>query len=75
MTEDEEKLAILVLAAERAWMTLDAAHRAMPQCEHNIAWQDSITAAQDEHRRALAARDRHLRMVARLDSDDTAEGI
>ena len=51
MTGEEEKLASLRLDADRAWKILDAAHRAMPGCEHNISTgRPAITIAQDEHR-------------------------
>ena len=75
MTGEEEKLAILGLDADRAWKILDAAHRAMPGCEHNQHWQASITIAKEEHRAALKARDRQLRKMARLDDEGTAKDI
>ena len=69
MTPDEEKLALLDLDAERAWQVLDATHRHMPDCEHNQAWKADIAIAQENHRRAIAARDRQRRKMARLDDD------
>ena len=57
-TTDEEKLAALTQTARQAWERLDAAHRSMPDCEHNQAWERDIETAQAAHVKALRACDR-----------------
>lgn len=42
-------------ARESAWRELDAAERAMPDCQHNRAWRLRIDVARDEYRKALKA--------------------
>lgn len=40
-------------AREAAWAVLDAAHRAIPDCEHVAAWRERIELAKKAHQAAI----------------------
>jgi hypothetical protein len=44
-------------AARAAWLELDAAERAFPECEHIREWRALVGAARVRHRAALSALD------------------
>ena len=60
----------LEAAREAAWRELDAAERAIPDCEHVRAWRHHIDTARAAHRKAIkaaeAARDADPRPASML---------
>jgi hypothetical protein len=46
---------------ETAWREYNAAHRAIPDCEHVQAWRQRIADAGSKHQAAIRARDRAIR--------------
>ena len=61
-------LARLDAAREAAWRELNAAERALPDCEHVTAWKEQIAAARKAHQAAIREYDR-----AALAVPETAE--
>jgi hypothetical protein len=51
-------LEALDAAREAAWQRYDAAHRALPGCEHVRAWQEEIRQAGAAHQAAIRAYDK-----------------
>lgn len=53
-------LEALEAAREQAWRDYDTIARALPDCEHNRAWQEQIAAAARKRQEAVREYDRAL---------------
>jgi len=70
MNRPMNELGQLEAAREAAWREYDAAHRAIPDCEHVRAWRQDIAEARSRHQAAILAHRAALAAQERVTAGD-----